>query len=54
MQGQMLLGLGNLLAAMGKPGQARMALYQSHDLLERSRAVTYLERANALLESTVC
>jgi hypothetical protein len=51
MQGQALLGLGNLLAAMGYPDQARKALYQSHDLLERSRADTYLQRADALLES---
>jgi class 3 adenylate cyclase/tetratricopeptide (TPR) repeat protein len=51
MQGQALFGLGNLLAATGKPDQARKALYQSHGFLERSRADVYLERANALLES---
>lgn len=50
-QGQALFGLGNLLAAMGKPDQARKAVYQSHDLLKRSRADAYLERTNALLES---
>jgi hypothetical protein len=50
-QGQALFGLSNLLTKMGKPDQARKALYQSHDLLERSRADTYLERADALLES---
>jgi tetratricopeptide (TPR) repeat protein len=54
MQGQALFGLGNLLAAMGKPDQARKALYQSHDLLERSRSGTYLEKTNALLESIEC
>jgi tetratricopeptide (TPR) repeat protein len=51
MQGQALLGLGNLLAIMGKPDRARQALYQSHDLLERSRSDIYLQRADALLES---
>ncbi len=51
LQGQGLLGLGNLLAAMGQPDQARGTLYRSKDLLERSRADAFLVKADALLES---
>jgi class 3 adenylate cyclase/tetratricopeptide (TPR) repeat protein len=51
MHGQMLLGLGNLLLIMAEPDQARRALHQSKDYLERSRADAYLKKAEALLES---
>jgi tetratricopeptide (TPR) repeat protein len=51
MHGRMLLGLGNLLVAMGKPDQARRVLGQSKNFLEQSRADVYLEKTEALLES---
>lgn len=51
MEGQALLGLGNALAVLGKPDQARKTLNQSVEILGKAKASSHLQQARALIES---
>lgn len=51
MEGQALLGLGQVLAAMDEPARARERLNQSLDVLDQANASHHLEQARASLES---
>jgi hypothetical protein len=51
MEGQALLGLGNALAVLGKPDQARNTLNQSIAILDKAKALYHLQQARALIES---
>ena len=51
MEGQALLGLGNALAVLGKPDQARKTLNQSVEILDKAKASSHLQQARALIES---